>query len=326
MNGAASDQPPYAKVAAEIREQIRSGRLRPGDRVPSTREITRRWGVAMATATKVLAALQQEGLVRSSRGAGSVVADTTHTGTPRSARERHDPAKAVRTSPPGAPETVLDHAAIVRAAIAAADTSGIDALSMRRVAASLGVSAMALYRHVPNKDELIRAMAETVFRDHPMPGPPPADWREGIATAARLEWRIYRRHPWVAKLVSVSRPLLVPSGFEHTDWLARVMAPHTRDRNGVMYAVIVVTVFVQGMAAQLELETEQEQETGVSAAQWWDVRQPMMDRLEQQSPIPTLFGGDVPKVPDLDAAFEFGLARLLDGLASWFTAPEDDSG
>ena len=53
--------PPYAQIAAELRDQIEKGTLAPGDRVPSTREITQRWGVAMATATKALAALRQEG-------------------------------------------------------------------------------------------------------------------------------------------------------------------------------------------------------------------------------------------------------------------------
>jgi DNA-binding GntR family transcriptional regulator len=65
---------PSTKIAAEIRRQIRSGQLAPGDRVPSTREITRRWGVAMATASKVLAALKEEGLVATRPGLGTVVA------------------------------------------------------------------------------------------------------------------------------------------------------------------------------------------------------------------------------------------------------------
>ena len=65
--------PPYAQIAAELRNQIEEGTLAPGDRVPSTREITQRWGVAMATATKALAALRQEGIVRPVPGVGTVV-------------------------------------------------------------------------------------------------------------------------------------------------------------------------------------------------------------------------------------------------------------
>ncbi|MFB7950353.1 GntR family transcriptional regulator [Kitasatospora phosalacinea] len=53
----------YEQIAAELQERIERGVLRPGDRVPSTREITRRWNVAMATATKVLAVILCRGLL-----------------------------------------------------------------------------------------------------------------------------------------------------------------------------------------------------------------------------------------------------------------------
>src|ERR1700759_1496048 len=76
------DGPPYARIAAELRDQIERGELQPGQRVPSTREITGRWGVAMATATKVLATLRQDGLVHPVPGGGTVVTDPA-TGPPR---------------------------------------------------------------------------------------------------------------------------------------------------------------------------------------------------------------------------------------------------
>ena len=62
-----------ARIVAEIRRRIAAGDLIDGDRVPSTRQITRDFGVAMATATKALAALQQAGLVRALPGIGTVV-------------------------------------------------------------------------------------------------------------------------------------------------------------------------------------------------------------------------------------------------------------
>lgn len=65
--------PPYMQVVAAIREQIRSGALKPGDHVPSARQITRDWSVSIATATKVLAALRSEGLARGVSGVGTVV-------------------------------------------------------------------------------------------------------------------------------------------------------------------------------------------------------------------------------------------------------------
>src|SRR5258707_10107834 len=81
--------PPYARIVAELRERIETGGLAPGDRVPSTREITRQWGVAMATATKALTALRQAGLVRSVPGVGTV-GDSTR--RPAAVAHRRPPA------------------------------------------------------------------------------------------------------------------------------------------------------------------------------------------------------------------------------------------
>lgn len=66
-------EPPYAQIVAFIRDQICRGELKPGDMVPSARRITEEWGVSLATATKVLAALRSEGLVEARPGRGTVV-------------------------------------------------------------------------------------------------------------------------------------------------------------------------------------------------------------------------------------------------------------
>src|SRR5215469_7336387 len=66
-------QPPYRRIADEIRGRIADGELQPGDPVPSARGITRKWGVALATATKVLATLNAEGVTQSQPGRGTVV-------------------------------------------------------------------------------------------------------------------------------------------------------------------------------------------------------------------------------------------------------------
>lgn len=66
-------EPPYAQVVSFIRGQIQRGELKPGDMVPSARKITQEWGVSLATATKVLAALRSEGLVEARTGIGTVV-------------------------------------------------------------------------------------------------------------------------------------------------------------------------------------------------------------------------------------------------------------
>lgn len=62
----------------------------------------------------------------------------------------------MRRPPPG-----LDPDAIVAAALAIADADGLDALTMRRLAGGLGVTPMAIYHHVANKDQLLDLMADT---------------------------------------------------------------------------------------------------------------------------------------------------------------------
>ena len=70
------DDPPYVQIAEHIRADIQSGALPEGARIPSAREITATWGVALATATKVHALLRSEGLIRSVPGVGTVVSSS----------------------------------------------------------------------------------------------------------------------------------------------------------------------------------------------------------------------------------------------------------
>src|ERR1700759_4480405 len=100
--------PPYARIAAELRGRITRGELAPGQRVPSTREITARWGVAMATATRVLATLRQGGLVHPGPG-GAPVASGPPPAPPRQppAAGRPDPARPDPVRPdPVRPDSV----------------------------------------------------------------------------------------------------------------------------------------------------------------------------------------------------------------------------
>ncbi|HEX5402528.1 MAG TPA: GntR family transcriptional regulator [Pseudonocardiaceae bacterium] len=66
-------EPPYLQIARQLRDRIVRGDLADGDPVPSARQITRDWNVAMATAAKVLGTLRSEGLTRTERGKGTVV-------------------------------------------------------------------------------------------------------------------------------------------------------------------------------------------------------------------------------------------------------------
>ena len=118
------------------------------------------------------------------------------------------------------PETVprrgtgLDRATIVRAAIAIADTDGMDAVTMRRVADRLNTGPMSLYRYVPDKDALVSMMVDEVIGSASGPSAPgdlPADWRAALRLVAEAIWTACQEHPWYPEAIMV-RPPLTPNG------------------------------------------------------------------------------------------------------------------
>jgi DNA-binding transcriptional regulator YhcF (GntR family) len=207
-------QPPYRRIADEIRARIAHGDLRPGDPVPSARGITREWGVALATATKVLATLNAEGVTRSLPGRGTVV-----TGPAVPAQPAGVSARAARNE--GDPDLTRER--IVAAAIRVADAEGLAQLSMRRIATELGTAPMSLYRHVSGKDELLVSMMDSVLGEDPLPARPPKGWRARLELSSRLQWQGFRRHPWLAPALSITRPQLIPNGMRHTEWALRAV-------------------------------------------------------------------------------------------------------
>ena len=94
----------------------------------------------------------------------------------------------------------LGPAVIARTAARIADEEGLEAVSMRRVAGDLGVSAMALYRHVAGRQELLLLMADAVKSYSLLPeGEHP--WQEMLAHMAGSLWRTFTGHPWLLGII-----------------------------------------------------------------------------------------------------------------------------
>ncbi|MCB5163426.1 TetR/AcrR family transcriptional regulator C-terminal domain-containing protein [Streptomyces bambusae] len=321
--------PRYGRIVAELRQRIETGQLAPGDRVPSTREITRQWGVAMATATRVLTELRHEGLVRAVPGVGTVVAERAV--APAGAAvvapagaEAERPVRAARVAPvvavraaeagPGPGGLALGR--IVGAAVAVADAEGLAAVSMRRVASELGVATMSLYRHVADKDDLLTRMMDTVIAARPLPDEPPAEWREAVGLAARQLWGLFRRHPWLAPALSMTRPQVIVSALPYSEWTLAVLHAHGLDLQTAFTAHLMLLNYARGIAVNLESEREAEAHSGLDSEAWMDTQEPALLTTLSSGRFPALSrlasaGYDL----DLDALFEFGLHRLLDGLA-----------
>jgi len=282
------------RVVSELRARIRSGSLAPGDRVPSARQITEEFDVALATAQKVLATLRREGLVRMVPGVGTIV----------------------RTRDSG-PE--LSSRAIVEAAIAIADDEGLDALSMRGVATELGVATMSLYRHVTSKEDLVQRMADAVFAESPPPPRGSRPWRERLLALAQVQWAAYERHPWLPHVISISRPQLMPNGMRHTEELLVILDELPFDDATKLRTGVALLGVVRGLAAGLESERNAERDTGITSDEHLDTQEERFAELVPRFPVLERLGRvDVPM--SLDVLFRVGLACFLDGIEAQVAA------
>lgn len=302
--------PPYRRIVEELRGRILSGDLRPGDRLPSVRQIAQRWGVAVATATRAMATLRDSGLVETTVGSGTVVSND--------ARRKHPVGPAASQWPRQARafKQPLGRMHVLRAAIAIADAEGLDAVSMRRLAVDLGVGPMSLYRHVANKDDLVTQMVDEVFGVSELADPGPPGWRAKLELVAHQQWELCRRHLWLPRAVSFTRPALVPNMMAHTEWILRALdglglPMTTRLREALTLHGLVATV-----ALSMAAEVESEQETGVTLDGWLLAQQKRANQTLDSGRFPLLSTIPTETVSDLNGLFEYGLARHLDGFAT----------
>jgi AcrR family transcriptional regulator len=219
------------------------------------------------------------------------------------------------------PKRSLDMHALARAGIRRADAAGLDAVSMRTVAADIGVSSMALYRYVRSKQELLLMMVDEAI------GPPPrttsrdSNWRDGLTTWAHAARDRLRAHPWVLD-VPVAEPPILPYQTQWTEWGLDVLAATPLTEPQKLSALLLVNVYVRGQT-QLSLGfqqgagTEAGPETGPEAGLRWGrrllaltdpARYPRITKAMQANPAAsyeTDFGTD---------EFSFGLNTVLDGI------------
>jgi AcrR family transcriptional regulator len=290
----------YKGIVADIRGRIEAGDLRPGDRVPSARAMTKEWGVAIATAIKAQQALRDQGLTVARPGVGTIVAGPVPL-TPK----QHE----------------LTRDRVVATAIEIADADGITEVTMRRIASTLGVATMSLYRHVPSRDDLIHAMIDAAFDGLRLPAHPNADWRGSLQLCARTQWALFQRHPWLGPTMSITRPQLAPNAMRLSEWVMAAFDGTALTMSERMYIQILFFSFVRGVASALEPEAAAIQDSGLTNDQWMETQTSTLLQVMDDSRLPRFrelatTGFDY----TLDQLFEFGLARLLDGLALFVEA------
>ncbi|MFI1990022.1 TetR/AcrR family transcriptional regulator [Actinoplanes sp. NPDC020271] len=209
------------------------------------------------------------------------------------------------------PKPTLSLQEIGVAAVGVADRDGLDAVSMKAMAAHLNVSTMSLYRYLDSKEELLSLMLHTAYGRPDLP--PAPDWRTGIerwasALAARLI-----EHPWIVN-VPLAEPPLEPNPLHWTEAGLVALAGTGLTVPQRLSTLLVIDGYVRSHTALI-----------LQLGAVGSTRKPRVPpgtyghriaELVDPDTFPQLAqSGAAPPQPDFHTAqYAFGLALILDGL------------
>jgi AcrR family transcriptional regulator len=140
----------------------------------------------------------------------------------------------------------IDRTAVLAAALDLADTSGLAAVTMRAVADRLGVTPMALYRHVGDKQQLFDGLVELLLQELPLPSPE-LPWRDRLGAMAAAMRATARRHPVVFPLL-LQRPAATAGALRVREVVYACLREAGLDESGVARAERMLSTFVIGFA------------------------------------------------------------------------------
>ena len=217
------------------------------------------------------------------------------------------------------PKQRLSTVEVVDAAIALADTAGVQALSMRKVAEAVGVSPMSLYTYVPSKAELLDLMFDRVLGDTADPENSVTRWRDRLAFMARERWALSERHPWLLDLAT-HRPPLGPNMMRKAMAMLGTLANMGLAPEETVLAADALQDYITGALRSAREAREAEQLSGLSDEQWFSIVWPVLEKHLDPQHVEVVSRmsearRERTRSPDERAArFEFGLERVLDGL------------
>jgi AcrR family transcriptional regulator len=200
--------------------------------------------------------------------------------------------------PTRGPAPGLTVARIVAATVETIEDVGFDAVTMRHVAARLGVGAATLYTYVPGKAELFALVLDESVGHDALPDDLPGDWRARTAAWARADFADYRARPWVLRLAA--GPIVPgPNLLRWYDAALRVLEGLGLTPQEMVAVVDGVDAYTRGVARSAQVSGAEE----------------TPEAPPGPSPYPTLARlTEAGAFGDPDATFEFGLQRLLDGV------------
>jgi AcrR family transcriptional regulator len=208
---------------------------------------------------------------------------------------------------------------ITAAAVAIADSEGIEAVSMRRVAQAFHTGAASLYRYVENKDELYDLMLDAVLGEQ-LPTPHTGNWRHDLREVAHSTRRMIRRHPWAAALTA-GRPILGPNSLRSTEHALAALDGLPLDANRSMLVIETLLAFVRGHTMKEVAESEAARRSDQDFAQYIQGQAHYAETVMSSGFYPRITRywreATVPHSPDRESlVFEQGLSSVIDGFAA----------
>ena len=210
-------------------------------------------------------------------------------------------------------QRALTREAIVDAALAIVDAEGLDALTMRTVAASLGTGAASLYAHVASKEQLLELVIERVIGEIRLPGEPdPARWRDQVKEMAREMRAVFASHGDLAR-ASFARVPLGENALRGSEWMIGALRAGGIADQVVALACDLLPLYVMAIAYEEGLYLSQN-----ASPEEFDAFFAQMGDYFSSLPVSRFPGivslaGPLTASDDVDR-FEFGLDVLLAGL------------
>lgn len=206
----------------------------------------------------------------------------------------------------------LSREQIVQAATELAQEGGIDAVSIRRIAARLGVGATSLYWHVRSKNDLYELMFDAAFSGLPLPEPT-GNWRDDLRAVALSGHDVLRRSPWLI-LLGI-QPSIGPSIRRYAEWSLRVLEPLGIDRQTRTDILAIINNYLFGFAHRQTAWLHLRERAGLTAEQWQQRLDEYVTRARSSDPA---LAADIESRLHLtsEKSFELGLDCVLDGIAA----------
>lgn len=208
---------------------------------------------------------------------------------------------------------------VVDAAIAIADGEGLDAMSMRRLATTLGLGTMSLYRYVPGRQELVDLMVDRVHGELDLETGHDSTWRTGLQRIAAQQLALYERHPWLAT-VYPGRPPMGPNVITAYERRLRSLEGTGLSDVEMDLALTSVLGMVRNHVTTRQQAAANAERTGLDDLAWWQAVAPTLEQLRvaERFPLATRVGGSATDhyggVSDPRRTLELTLQLLLDGI------------